>query len=53
MEELQVTSDVIDSCERIAVETSFHWMDGKPFEGQCSICTTQHTTFTSDVSNYK
>ena len=42
MEGLQVTSDVIDSWERIAVGTSFHWMDGEPIEGEHSKCTTQH-----------
>ena len=42
MEGLQVTSDVTDSWERIAVGTSFCWMDGKPIEDEHSICTIQH-----------
>ena len=53
MEGLQGTSDVIDSCGRIAVGTSFCWMDGKPIEGQHSICTTQHATSTNDASKYE
>ena len=42
MDGLQVTSDVIHSWERIAMGTSFHWIDGEAIEGKHSICTTQH-----------
>ena len=42
IEGLQVTSNVIDSWDRIAVGTSFHWIHGEPIEGEHSICTTQH-----------